>query len=299
MPMQPVALAVRSRLRIAWVVLALMGACVVGVRAEIKVSPWRAAFQGVELADGTADASEPRMQKMFAARIRLDSPGLKFFGTPRAGGRETVGETASAFLTRHRLQLAINANFYEPVSNSPVEINIEGLAVSQREVVSPPSPGLPALCLTEDNRVRIVETTPANFSTAGIHTAIAGSRIILREGRPIARASAPDDVHPRTAVGLSRDGRTLIWLVIDGRQTSYSLGATVEETAQWLARLGAHEGLMLDGGGSTTLVRADREGRATLLNRPIHKNTPGQERLNGNHLGLRAAPLPLSIPVQK
>ncbi len=297
--MSHIALPFRLPLRIPWTALVIAYVCATTVRAEIRITPWRAAFQGVELAEGTADAAEPRIQHVFAARIRLDSPGLKFFATPRTGTRETLGETASAFLSKHRLQLAINANFYEPVSNTPVDINLEGLAISERTVVSPPSPGLPALCLTEDNRARLVENTPVNFPTADIVTAVAGSRIILREGRPTARSSAPDDVHPRTAVGLSQDGRVLIWLVIDGRQPGYSLGASVEETAAWLARLGAHAGLMLDGGGSTTLVRADRDGRASLLNRPIHKNTPGQERLNGNHLGLRAAPLPLSGPSEK
>lgn len=297
--MSQVALPFRLHLRIAWTALVLWCVCATTAPAEIRVTPWRAAFQGVELADGTADAAEPRIQRVFAARIQLDSPGLKFFSTPRAGTLETLGETASTFLNKHRLQLAINANFYEPVSNTPVDINLEGLAISERTVVSPPSPSLPALCLTEDNHARFVENTPANFPTAGIATAIAGSRIILRDGRPTARSSTPDDVHPRTAVGLSHDGRVLIWLVIDGRQPGYSLGASVEETALWLARLGAHSGLLLDGGGSTTLVRADRDGRATLLNRPIHKNTPGRERLNGNHLGLRAAPLPPAVPSEK
>jgi hypothetical protein len=43
-------------------------------------------------------------------------------------------------------------------------------------------------------------------------------------------------------------------VAVDGDQPGYSVGTSLPEAAQLLARLGAVEGLMLDGGGSTTLV---------------------------------------------
>lgn len=73
--------------------------------------------------------------------------------------------------------------------------------------------------------------------------------------------------HPRTAIGRTANGD--LWLVaIDGRQ-KMSDGATLEETAQILLRLGCTDAINLDGGGSTTIQLFD-----IVLNRP----SDGKER---------------------
>ena len=76
-------------------------------------------------------------------------------------------------------------------------------------------------------------------------------------------------------------------MVIDGRQKGWSDGATLAETGAWLLRLGAWNGLNLDGGGSSAMAKSQR-GAARLLNRP----SGGIQRVNGNHLGVFAQPLP-------
>ena len=73
--------------------------------------------------------------------------------------------------------------------------------------------------------------------------------------------SAIPDVHPRTAVGRTTDGRLLI-LVVDGRQP-VSRGVDLEQLAGIMEDLGAVDALNLDGGGSSALVV-----NGTLLNRP-------------------------------
>jgi exopolysaccharide biosynthesis protein len=59
-------------------------------------------------------------------------------------------------------------------------------------------------------------------------------------------------VHPRTAAGITTDGR-LILMVVDGRQRS-SRGVDLDELAELLASTGAVDGINLDGGGSSALV---------------------------------------------
>ncbi|MEM9196037.1 MAG: phosphodiester glycosidase family protein [Myxococcota bacterium] len=58
--------------------------------------------------------------------------------------------------------------------------------------------------------------------------------------------------HPRTAAGTSRDGRTVVLVVVDGRQP-HSRGMTLYELAEFLIELGAHSAINLDGGGSTAM----------------------------------------------
>ncbi|GBD93158.1 hypothetical protein BMS3Abin05_00741 [bacterium BMS3Abin05] len=69
--------------------------------------------------------------------------------------------------------------------------------------------------------------------------------------------------HPRTAIGISRDRRKLIWMVVDGRQPGYSVGMTLRELADFLKKQGAYDAINLDGGGSSTMIV-----RGKLVNHP-------------------------------
>ncbi|MBI4623176.1 MAG: phosphodiester glycosidase family protein [Verrucomicrobia bacterium] len=264
-------------------------------------------FKGVELAKGEADAAEPRLQQVRAVQVDLRDPDLELFTTPSNGEapQETTSETTSEFVRRHGVQVAINASFFSPCC-APGDKDLTGLALSRGMVVSPAvrnGPGDCVLAVTKDNRAVITQSGAA-FREADYWTAVAGSGIVLEAGVKPAVVTAPENVaaHPRTAVGLSRDRRFLILLVVDGRQPGYSMGATASELADWLLRFGAFDGLNLDGGGSTTLVRAEAN-KALVLNRPNGAARPvgdGAERgvdayalrSVGNNLGVFAKPLP-------
>jgi hypothetical protein len=107
---------------------------------------------------------------------------------------------------------------------------------------------------------------PASASVAGPSLVIGGWPRILREGTSVAeRASAEEGTisrnaevrHPRTAVGVSRDGATLLLVTVDGRSTT-SVGMTLVELAGFMKSLGAWNALNFDGGGSTTMVIGGR-----------------------------------------
>ncbi|MEI8258254.1 MAG: phosphodiester glycosidase family protein, partial [Deltaproteobacteria bacterium] len=102
---------------------------------------------------------------------------------------------------------------------------------------------------------------------------------VLRDGAVRESPSIVHDGerHPRTALGLSADRRTLWFVVIDGR-TEASSGATTRELATALSRLGARDGMKLDGGGSSTLYVRGRG----VLNHP----SDGHERVVANHVGV-------------
>lgn len=59
--------------------------------------------------------------------------------------------------------------------------------------------------------------------------------------------------HPRSAIGRTADGQVLL-VTVDGRQPGHSAGMTMHELSHLLLRLGAVDGLALDGGGSTQMV---------------------------------------------
>lgn len=86
-------------------------------------------------------------------------------------------------------------------------------------------------------------------------------------------------------MGVSKDGRTVILVTADGRQTG-SVGASLEEVARLMIELGADRAINLDGGNSTTMFIA-REGG--VVNHPSR----GWERETVTHIGVQApAPPP-------
>ena len=87
------------------------------------------------------------------------------------------------------------------------------------------------------------------------------------------------DRHPRSAVGTSQDGDTMYFVVVEGRRPGESIGIGFHDIAAFLKELGAYQGLMLDGGGSSALTI--NENRVNQL----PSNESG-ERTVTNHLAI-------------
>jgi hypothetical protein len=79
--------------------------------------------------------------------------------------------------------------------------------------------------------------------------------------------------HPRTAIGFSQDSTRLYFITVDGR--GYSIGMTLNELADFMIDIGAHEGINLDGGGSTTML---------VRNRIMNVPSDGSERSVANSM---------------
>ena len=90
--------------------------------------------------------------------------------------------------------------------------------------------------------------------------------------------------HPRTAVGLARNGRRLLLVTVDGRQQPYSDGMTLRELATLMLALGARDAINLDGGGSTTMVvKSPGSASPAVVNKP---SDAAGERAVGNALAV-------------
>ena len=100
-----------------------------------------------------------------------------------------------------------------------------------------------------------VKRTHALAGTNGIAQGLpAQTPMLVREGRIVASSHAglPGERHPRTGVGLTRDGSAL-FVTVDGRRAS-AAGMTLREFAVLMRAIGAIWAVNLDGGASTTMV---------------------------------------------
>jgi len=239
--------------------------------------------------------------------IDLRQPGLNLLVTPGDPDSDEPlkARTTSRFLEEFGLQLAVNGDGFTPWhSNNLLDYYPEagdpvtplGLSASKGTVYAQDLHDHPALYLSRNNTARF------NSPPGQIYNAISGSPILVLQGKlavggkDIPQGTSDDGPaetsQPRTAIGLDKNNRKLIIIVVDGRQPGYSEGATLSELAQFLIDAGAYTGMNLDGGGSSTLVMQGNNGGAVVLNSPIDNHIPGRERNVGNHLGIYAPKLP-------
>lgn len=237
----------------------------------------------------------PRPMVAHIVTVNLQQAHPTFFTTPPTPGLKYPykAEPVSEFLRKNKLQLAINADFFKPYwgegpwnyyPHKDDPVFSRGLSIHEGRVITPAESHRPSIYFSRDGGVSFNPTFKP-------YDAISGESIFLRDGKWTIKEPDPSywrtSVQPRNCIGLSKDAKSLIIVVIDGRQPGYSEGATVKELAEIAAAHGAGTMLDLDGGGSETLVEEGKDGQPELLNCPIDSWIPNRERPVGNQLGMR------------
>jgi uncharacterized protein (TIGR03382 family) len=211
--------------------------------------------------------------------------------TVRASGEDQGGQTTTAVATAHGAQIAINGDYFSPATGVPDGLAIAGgalwtgshddgaSAVFRFGRVAGRTDGL---LIAAGSVVAPADLPP--FAT----DVISGRPQVVRAGVvPTTFDCGDADViacqrGPRSALGLSDDNRRLWLVAVDGWQPT-SAGMTAAEVGRFLRDRGVRDAMLLDGGGSSTLVAA-----GALLNRP----SDGVARVVANHLTVKYGDLP-------
>lgn len=232
---------------------------------------WSDPLPGVRLLRRTTNVP----WKIFALQIDLCHDGVSLRATKTNERQRTV----SSFAALVGADAAINGDFfsYEDYGTSGLAM---GAAERWSDTADTNGAGVVAF-----GRGRAEIRKPSQVidpPEAWMREVISGHPGLVENGTPIDANSGElcTTRHPRTASGISADGRTLVLVVVDGR-TEQSAGMTCTELAALLAELGADDAINNDGGGSSTMWLAG-DG---VLNAP----SDGAQRVVGNHLGLVAS----------
>lgn len=187
----------------------------------------------------------------------------------------------SVFAREYHAQIAINANFFEASTC--------GLAMGERVLwrsaydlgchasfAFGPSP--------HGTRAALIDSTHAVWrSPVGwAWNIVTGRPALLHDGATVLDSDEPLGMyrtHPRTALGTTHGGTSLVMVVIDGRRAQLP-GVTSLEMIPLLEEFGVSDAINLDGGGSSELWI---EGEGGIVNRPSDHH----ERSVVNHLGIR------------
>ena len=130
----------------------------------------------------------------------------------------------------------------------------------------------------------VAEYSPRTDDGQPLRTAVGGNQLLIVDGE---LQQHPDNGYaPRAAVGFSSDGSVMYLMTVDGRQAGAE-GVTVNDMAELMAELGAHNALNIDGGGSATLLaRKPGSEEPAIVNSP----SDGTERPVPNGLVVSASP---------
>jgi exopolysaccharide biosynthesis protein len=194
-----------------------------------------------------------------------------------ATDQDQAWSVVSEFAQKVGAQIAINANFFSKTESCGVTAGDGHLWTAVYEGCAM------TMAFFRDGRASIIEGKVRKDGvlspTLGLLAAVSGRPRLVEASKPSPPVEKFVTVrHPRTALGLKKDG-TLVILVADGRREA-ALGFTGPEMSDIFLREGVVDAINLDGGGSTTLYIESEGG---VQNKP----SDGHERVVVNQLGFR------------
>ncbi|MBN2045643.1 MAG: phosphodiester glycosidase family protein [Anaerolineales bacterium] len=235
--------------------------------------------------------TSPRRMVVHIVKINMAKGNIQPLVTPPDrpdGGQPYNARTTTEFAQQNNVQIAINGSGFTPwfdykliyFPHSGDKVAPIGPVVSQNfSFLVNEEQKAPMLMFNGKRPVDI------SYILGNATYAISGTRMLVNDGQ-VEPGLNNFSVDPRSAAGVDNTGQQLILVVVDGRQSGYSKGATLQELAQILIDHGADKALELDGGGSSTLVLNRRDSAPIVLNSPIHQGIPGNQRPVATHIGI-------------
>ncbi len=240
------------------------------VLVQVGCSHWSRPSPGIAYQRFQIDSLDAHV-----TRIDLDADALRIIVSDESRRGITVRELAE----RYDAIVAINGDYFDE-EHHPVGLSIGscgrwfsggsarrqwvvGFAHERAEIFHPQS---------------LEEPVPE-----WVRYAVSGWPLLVDQCKVIPAAELPGSdfftraSHPRTAVGISEDGREVYLVVADGRREGVP-GPTLEELGIFMRdELGVCSALNLDGGGSSEMVV-----NGVIVNQP----SDGEERAVGNHVAV-------------
>lgn len=246
-----------------------------GYVAHVKSDKTYTLANGVDVLEMAFLADDGLAMQMFLFKIALsDRITLR---TTLANDKDAVGTGQTIMNQLEAMQKngkkvlgGTNADFFNTTTYIPYGVCYrDGVAVKtsfSREDCN-------VFAVLEDNTAHCYTVEDYTNNKDRIREAVCGrSTLLLKNGEQLDQSSntmPAATMEPRTAIGVSEDGREVYLMVVDGRNFYYSNGADLLDLMNLMSACGASDALNLDGGGSSTFIAKDIEsGELKLLNWP-------------------------------
>jgi exopolysaccharide biosynthesis protein len=238
--------------------------------AALSADDWTRVTEGVDYRNFTGDA-----MNVHVARIDLTSGNLRIVATPESQRRARVSD----FAKKNKAIVAINGDYFTK------EFQPIGL------IAGPCGPWKGSKDTTREGVIAIGDGRAKIFPQKDVldqpeewmEAIVSGWPMIVKSCAPLTASELPGSdgftrtPHPRTAVGVTKDGATMYFVVAEGRRDGVP-GMTLARLARFMSdELGVCAAMNLDGGGSSAMWIGDK-----IVNRP----SDGVEREVANHLAV-------------
>lgn len=195
--------------------------------------------------------------------MTVNDPTKVRLGIPNKAGS---GEKVSSMVTRTGAIAGVNGGGFADPNWKGNGFKPIGLVISQGKLFYNGLGGKTStqiVGLDKQGKMIAGNYSLEELSKLGVQEAVSFQPRIIVNGKGLIKNAAEGwGIAPRTAMGQRADG-ALLFVVIDGRQPGYSIGANLYDVQQIMLKHGAVIAANLDGGSSTVLVK-DNE----IVNKP-------------------------------
>lgn len=225
-------------------------------QAVLTDDSWSADGTTVTVREVTTGSGDQTVTYFVADLVLSDATVLRSAFAGDAFGTNIIDET-SDIAEQNEAIFAVNGDYYGFRDTGIVIRN--GVAYRDEGARE-------GLAFYRDGHVELYDETATDADTlidAGVWNTLSFGPALVRDGQVV---DGIDEIEvdtnfgnhsiqgdqPRTAVGVLDDNH-LVLVVVDGRDTGYSAGASMTELAMLMQSLGATTAYNIDGGGSSTM----------------------------------------------
>jgi exopolysaccharide biosynthesis protein len=176
-----------------------------------------------------------------------------------------TGQLLSSMVKESGAIAAINGGGFDDLNGRGNGAYPMGISVHNGEIVSNDSgnEAVEIIGLDKDGKLIGGKMTASEIKSKNIREAVSfWKTTLVKNGKRGDFIDGEWGVAPRSAIGQKEDG-TIIFVVIDGRQLTWSIGAKLSDLYQIFLKYGAVNAYNLDGGSSTELVYNQK-----IINKP-------------------------------
>jgi len=260
-------------------------------------------------------------QRIYVARIDVTNPMVQVRVSRGGADPDGDGKWTTTLMRptkvaeREGFDIVINGDFFSHLSGKDAEgeaalkefkgstpATVAGPAETDGKVWATAGKPRATFMIDANKRMAIAQVSEP---PADAVQAIAGSNVIVKDGKNVAPpADKPGfsrGPHPRTAIGIADGGKTLLLVVVDGRQKEVAVGMSLPDLADVMIKYGAEQALNLDGGGSSMMgIRDPKTRKLEIVNIPSDGAAKGlvYERAVANVLGVSVTRKPATQPAR-
>lgn len=186
------------------------------------------------------------------------------------------GQFLNTIAINHEARVAMNASGFIDINERGNGGQPTGSVIKDGVLLTPNTSGVAGKLIgfNKDHVLMLMSDTPENAIAQGMVDAVDFGPFLIVNGKAAdISGNGGWGIAPRSVIAQRKDG-IVLFLVIDGRQPGYSIGADMSEVIKLLTRYKAHNAANLDGGATTSL---NIEGK--IYSRPCAISATGERPL--------------------